>query len=304
MPSFDTSKLCGWAGPRQANAAWRRLAASFSPFQIVGAGRVSSRNTLRLWDFTRKVLGRDTENYRQLTGDCVAFGAKNAVEYVECVEIAQGDRESFEPIFPSYFYGTSRILVGGGRLRGKGGSLGSWMAKAVVEHGCLRSDFPGVPKYSKSIAQPWGDDQRHFEQFLEEGRLHPIKSAARITSWEALVAAVTNGYPCTIASNAGYNSELDRDGFNRRGPTWPHQMCVTAISDDSTKPWAGLLNSWGEKAHAPITDFETGDPWPKGMLRITKRDMSSMIASGECFAYSQFDGFMAQEFDSSIFGGR
>lgn len=289
--SFNT--LCGWAGEATANREWERLAAGFPEFLIAGATRGTAGQTARLWELVRRVLGKDTPNVPQKTGDCVSFGAKNAIEYVACVEIVRGDLEEFRSVFPPYLYATGRVLVGRNRLAGRAGSLGSWMAQAVVEHGVLRSDLPGVPAYSRQVADRWGDGDG-FRAFLNEGRQHPIRSAARITSWDALVAAVVNGYPCTIASNAGFTMQAASDGFHHRRGTWPHQMCVVAINDDARRPWVGLLNSWGD-AHGRLTDFETGEPWPAGTLRITRDAMESMLRSGECFAYSQFEGFPQQD---------
>lgn len=283
----------GWAGERQAANEWDRLASMFPIFSLAPmAGQYAGR-TGRLWEIVRQVLGTDTLNYPQKTGDCVSFGAKNAIEYVACVERFQGDREEIRPIFPPFLYATGRVLIGQNRLRGQAGSLGSWMARAVVEHGVLRSDFPGVPAYSGRLADRWGDGA-DFEQFLSEGRQHPVLSAARISRWDELVAAIINGYPCTIASNAGFQMRPGRDGYHERQGTWPHQMCVVGISDDPRRPWAGVLNSWGD-AHGRLRDFETDEPWPVGTLRVRREAIEQMLRSGECFAYSQFVGFPEQQ---------
>lgn len=291
---MNTSHLFGWAGTDAANRAWELIGESFPPFFIAHQLQPTTGGIARLWDLVRRVLNRDTENYRQETGDCVSFGAKNAIEYVQCAEILRGDLEEFQPVFPPYLYATGRVLVGENRLRGRAGSLGSWMAKAVVEHGVLRSNHDGVPRYSGSIADRWGNGDG-FQAFLTEGRRHPVRSAARITTWDALVAAIVNGYPCTIASNAGFSMTAGSDGFHHQRGTWPHQMCIVAISDDARRPWAGLLNSWGD-AHGRVVDFDSGEPWPVGTLRVRRDAIEGMLRTGECFAYSQFDGFPQQNF--------
>src|SRR5690606_28216367 len=149
------------------------------------------------------------------------------------------------------------------------------------------------PAYSGDVSDRWGDGDG-FRRFLDEGRQHPVRSAAKIDTWNELVAAIVNGYPCTIASNAGFTMKAGSDGFHRRRGTWPHQMCIVAICDDPRRPWAGLLNSWGD-AHGRIEDFETGEPWPVGTLRVRRDAIESMLRTGECFAYSQFDGFPQQD---------
>src|SRR5688500_14300313 len=70
-----------------------------------------------LYQVTRKLLGQDTKNYPQQIGDCVSFGAKNAIEYLMATEkLMKGDRELFRYVFPPYLYGTGRVYVGKGRL--------------------------------------------------------------------------------------------------------------------------------------------------------------------------------------------
>lgn len=282
----------GWAGHETARREWDRLAATFPSFFIAGQTRATAGRTARLWDLVRKVRGADTPNVPQATGDCVAFGAKNAVEYLACAEIVGGDLEEFRPAFPPYLYAIGRVLVGNGGLTGRPGSLGSWMAKAIVEYGVLRSDLPNVPAYSRAVADRWGDGEG-FREFLDEGRRHPVRSAARIDDWNSLIAAVTNGYPCTIASNAGFTMQAGHDGFHRRRGSWPHQMCVVAVGDDARRPWAGVLNSWGD-VHGRLIDFDSGEPWPPGTLRVRRDAIEQMLRTGECFAYSQFEGFPQQ----------
>jgi hypothetical protein len=294
---MDFNKFFGWAGQNQADDAWQIHKGFFLPsnaLPVVGSQEVS----VRLWDFVKKVLGDFTKNYPQQTGDCVAFGAKNAIEYVSCIEIAKGDAELFKNVYAPYLYAIGRVLIGNGRLRGKAGSIGSWMAKAVIQHGTIPADLQGLPPYAGSISDAWGDDRLaqggDFRNFLEIGRTHLIRSAARIENWDQLVGSIAAGYPCTIASNAGFTMKAGRDGYHARSGSWPHQMCFVAVSNKSSRPWAGLLNSWGD-VHGRIEDFETGEPWPIGTLRITREAAESMIRSGECFAYSQFDGFPMQD---------
>ena len=282
----------GWAGAQLALREWERIGNEFPKFEITGQSIRTAGRTARLWDLVRKVLGRDTRNYAQETGDCVSFGAKNAVEYLACIERFQGDPEEFRSVFPPFLYATGRVLAGDNRLRGRAGSLGSWMAQAIIKQGVLRSDFPGVPAYSGRLADRWGDGA-DFRDFLPEGRQHPVKTAARINSWKELAAAIFNGYPCTIASDAGFTMTPGRDGFHERHGRWPHQMCVVGVSDDSSAPWAGILNSWGD-VHGRVRDFETRDMWPIGMLRVRREAIEEMLREGECFAYSRFAGFPEQ----------
>jgi hypothetical protein len=82
----------------------------------------------------------------------------------------------------------------------------------------------------------------------------------------------------------------DSTGYHRRYGRWEHQMSIWGISDDPKRPWAAVKNQWGD-VHGEIVDFETGQPWPRGMLRVRPEDLEPAFKSGEVIAYSSFEGF-------------
>jgi hypothetical protein len=115
----------GWLGLEVAKKEWDLLKTS-STFRPLSLGPVRGSRRMMLHEVVRKVLGKDTENYPQEIGDCVSFGAKNAIEYLMCCErLLKGDAEKFRPVFAPYLYRTGRIYVGGGQLGNGDGSLGS-----------------------------------------------------------------------------------------------------------------------------------------------------------------------------------
>ena len=300
----------GWPGRAAAERAFDFVMQSLDPldpFPVTTAPPAAADGGVRLWDLVRKVRGEDTPNVPQETGDCVSFGAKNAVEYLQCAEIAAGQPEGFKPVFPPFLYATGRVLAGGGRLRGRAGSLGSWQAAAVRDHGVLRADAAGVPPYSRAVADAWGDGRKalgdradggatDFRDFLSLAADHPVGAAARVRSWAEVVAAVANGSPVTVASECGFTMSAGRDGYHERRGRWPHQMTIVAVCDDPAKPWAGLLNSWGD-AHGQLTDWQTGSPWPAGSLRVRREAIEEMLRTGEAYAYAAFAGFPPRRLD-------
>jgi hypothetical protein len=293
------SGLAGWVGKTKAAKHWLAVKDGGS-FVDLNLKNDSSRK-LMLYDVTRKVLGKDTENYAQEIGDCVSFGAKNAIEYVQCTEILmKGEREKFRSIFPPYLYGTGRVLVGQGQMNGTDGSSGSWMADAVIKYGTLAADEHNVPHYSGSIAHKWGDSPGPPKEFIAVAKEHPVKSAALISSWEELIAAICNGYPCTVASNQGFEMEARNDGFHAPSGTWSHQMCIIGVDDEHNEPYAIVLNNWGD-VHGQLKDFTTEEDLPVGVLRVKKRTIERMIAAGETFAYSNFEGFPEQPIAKELF---
>lgn len=231
--------------------------------------------------------------------NCVSFGAKNATEYLSCVQILVNGGMQFKNVFPPYYYGTGRVYVGGGRIGGDG-SLGSWMASAVQKYGTLFVDDKDVPSYSGSVARSWGSSRSTLDKYLPTAQDNLVKSAALVRTWDDLVAAIVNGYPCTCASNVGFTMEPNSQGFHRRRGSWAHQMCFVGVDDEYSTPYALILNSWGD-SHGRLKDFETSENLPMGILRVPREDAEAILRAGETFAFSQFDGFPEQKLDKYLF---
>lgn len=180
---------------------------------------------------------------------CVSFGAKHGTTFCSMVEIFKnGEAEKWRPVHPSYYYGTGRIYEGhsGGY---EDGSVGSWMAAAVMKWGSLFADEPGVPKYSGQLAKQWGADSRGIDKWKDTAMPFTVKSATQINSWDELVAAIVNGYACPTASSIGYSMEPSSDGFHRQTTNWNHQMCFFGVDDgykNGEEPYALLLNNWDD----------------------------------------------------------
>lgn len=301
IASHYASGLSGWAGKAKAQKAWEEIKGSpeFVPLDIKN---VQGDGRLMLFDVVKKVLGKFTENYPQEIGDCVSFGAKNAVEYLQCCEILmKGDREKFHNVFPPYFYGISRVQIGGGRIGcNSDGSVGSWAAQGVVKYGVLRSDFDGVPKYSGSIARKWGCNGAP-DMFIQEAKSFPVQSAAIVTNWDDFVKAITNGFPVTIASNVGFEMKV-RNGefYHRASGVWNHQMMGCGVSNTSEFTGAIILNNWGD-VHGRLKDEVTGEELPPGVLRVKKDVVEKMLRQGDSFAFSNFKGFPEQPVDKELF---
>jgi len=233
---------------------------------------------------------------------CVSFGARHATMLLSLADILlRGDREKFRSVFSPYYYGTGRIYVGGwGGYQD--GSVGSWMAKAVMLYGTLFSDEPGVPKYSGQVAKSFGAAARNgIDKFKATGIKYPVKSASLIKTWDDLAGSVVNGYPVPTASNLGYSMEPGRDGFHQQITKWNHQMCFIGIDETYGEDhYALLLNSWDD-VQGRLKDFQTGEDLPLGILRVRRKDVEKHLAQNECFAYSQFDGFPEQPIERSLF---
>lgn len=293
----------GWAGPEAVQQA-APIVAAMPDFELTGVRRDNSRANVRLWRFARQVNGGvDLPTFRQEIGDCVSMGAANAVNYLACTQIARdGHASDYHAAFPPYIYGTSRHQIGHDRLGRSDGSVGAWAAEAVRQFGVLAADSSGVPAYSGSVATQWGLAGPP-DEFVSRAAPFRVRTVAPVKSAGAVRDAVCNGYPVTIASDWGGLMKppiVDGRFVNRRATTWNHQMCVIGYDGESGRePYFYVLNSWGATAHGtPPDDAVPGGFW------VRTRDMESIVAQGDSFAYSSFDGFPAQSLDFRVIGER
>jgi hypothetical protein len=310
--AYERNVIVGWhefIEPGSVARSWELIKGSFLSFGIQGQTQATGNRKVFLHQLTWKLFPEVRNSrfavpdyYPQEIGDCVSFGARHGTMLLSLADILlRGDREKFRPVFSPYYYGTGRIYVGhsGGY---SDGSLGSWMAEAVMKYGTLFSDEAGVPKYSGQIAKSWGAyAQNGIDKFKPVASKYLVKSAAKITTWDDLVASLVNGYPVPTASNIGYSMEPSNDGFHRQTTNWNHQMCIIGVDETYNDDHYGLiLNNWGD-CHGHMKDFQTGEDLPIGILRVRRKDIEKHLAQQECFAYSQFDGFPEQPIERSLF---
>jgi hypothetical protein len=275
------------------------------PFFISGQTETTEDKRFAPWDDATEIASgqKFLKLYRQEIGDCVSHGMKNALEHLICIEIALlKEPERFHYCFPPWLYMISRMMNEGGRgqLGNSDGSLGSWMARTIRVHGVLRSDFPGVPAYSGSVAKQWGNSKEPKTQFGDEADNHLVKTVSQIKNGQQLWDALINGYMVTIASMWGANMRLKEEWgkhWYHGNDRWPHQMCyVAACSGDQAvcptggghPPAAYRLNSWGANAHGGVQ----GDGYPDGgWITLDDADRDIRSSGAECFVFSAFDGY-------------
>lgn len=303
--NFEARKdLMGW-GPinasneeriRFAGQAFEELVAEFLPFFIAGQTQSGAGKTVRAWDIFRKVVGHDPDLTPQPTGNCVAAASDDVVEGTQAIQIAAGANFSWRPIYNPFHYYTGRELVGKGRLRGGAGSVGSWQFTAHKLYGA--KELTGnLPAYNKRNVDAWGDGKaaegQHPKDFMDEAAPRLIKGGAQVTTWPELRDALYGGpFLATIANNRGYTMKPDKDGYHRPSGNWSHQRSLWGYAE-SGKDWMAIKNQWGD-VHGEIRDFETGELWPKGFLRVRLEDFIKYdlgMPGTECIIYSGFEGF-------------
>lgn len=244
---------------------------------------------------------------RQGIGDCVSWGAMHAVYCAESVDWTLG-KLAEPPMLPA-----TEAIYGGARVeaRGRDGSgrspIGGWSdgatgwgaARWLRDWGVVyREEVLGhdLRAYSADRAKAWGaygnGGQGDGGKLDLEAKRHPCKHVVAVKTWDELVAAVTSGYPVTIASSIGFNSgNRDADGFCRAAGTWMHQMAVIGVRFEqhgSPRDGALILNSWGPS-------YVGGGKWPAdmpdGSFWASREAIQSILNQGDSYAIGSVDGF-------------
>ena len=284
---------------------------------IVGAPS-SEGAVMKLYDFCKEVNGgQHLPCWRQETGDCVSMGSTCAINVRQCVGIILDLREgrpprTFKPAFPPWNYGVSRTdpEIGNGKLGNSAGSVGAWAVKAAQLRGVLPLD--GIAyQYSGKLADQWGRRPGPPRELYPLADQQKLQTFAQVSSYEAARDAIATALaPVTVASNQGFDMKSVEIGghlWGRPSGRWAHQMCFIAVDDTlPAPPWSrskkpgGLYcqNSWGPKAHWPT---EPPDGAPPGGFWVDRDTAERMLAAGDSYAWSDFDGFKPRGLDFSVF---
>lgn len=304
----------GWAGPYAALKAWESdaLRAEFIPFAITGhTPRTESRTRFAPWDNAiQKATGKKhLRKYAQLVGSCVSHGAKNAVENLACVEIAEkGEAEEFHDIYSPWYYLIGRCAPegGNGQMGNQDGSLGSWMAATIKIYGTLYYDDPGLPEYSAATEKLFGRDKSLIGKYKATAADNLVRGVARLRSADEVMNAILQGYMVTCASMWGAGMKAKKQYGKhwcwQNRDRWPHQMSCIAVCKGtdcphgvSHPPLIFRENSWGADTHAPADSDEVDGPGSGAWQ--TAEDVENDVSKGdsEYFAFSDQQGWPAKE---------
>lgn len=293
------NELCGWIHNPQA--VEMALESMLIP-RICGVDAITDTGkgkTTLLYQYLVKLVGKFNVRL-QTIGDCVSMGAACGIDVLKCTQhFVLGTGESWvaetatEPI-----YAASRVEIAGGQLGGGDGSNGIWAAQAMKKYGTLvRQKYGSIDLtvYSGQRARQWGMPRAGMPDELEPfSKEHIIKDFSQVRTWAEARDAIANGYPITIASGAGFTSTRDKDGFARPSGSWPHQMCLIAMKDDS-RPGALIQNSWGPTwISGPKGQYDI----PDGSFWVDADVLErNILSSGDSWALSNFVGFPPQKLD-------
>ncbi|QEH38664.1 hypothetical protein OJF2_72700 [Aquisphaera giovannonii] len=277
--------VTGWLG---IDSSQRACAGPFQGLAAAAPHLMGDTPTspVLLYKAWREVLGKDPDYPAQQIGDCVSFGHGHANDLLQCVEISLGEAAEFRETDTEFIYGTSREAAG---ILGRGdGSYGAAAVKAMTTVGVVSREMLGADgAYSGGRARAWGRAGVP-EAIKRQAAPYKLGSAALVSSWDELVAALVNGYPVTICSNQGFSLHRDRDGFCPAQGVWGHCMLIAGVRFD--RPGACILQSWG-----PDTpDGPTALDQPTFSFWADRRVVERILAAGDSWALSRAAAFVSR----------
>ncbi len=279
--------LCGWRG---ADELQRSFAGQFPTLagaapHLMAAG--APNDPILLYKAWRDVLGKDPAYPAQQIGDCVSFGHGHGNDLLQCIEISLGEPAVFQETDTEFIYGMSREVAG--ILGRQDGSYGAAAVKAMTTVGMVSRAMLGSDgRYSGQRARSWGLSGPPDSVKSEAG---PFKlgSAAQVTTWDELVAAMRNGYPVTICSNQGFTLTRDSDGFCRARGTWGHCMFIAGVRFD--RPGACICQSWGPDCPTGPTALDQ----PGFSFWADRAVVEHILGEGDSWALSKSPEFEKRE---------
>lgn len=115
-----------------------------------------------------------------------------------------------------------------------------------------------------------------------------IKSIGKVTTYEQIRDAITNGYPVCVASSIGFNMRPRVDKGKNWGVTfghWNDAMTLIGVDDDDRRPGCYGVHHWGDVHGKPIDDAPPGGFW------IDADVITKMAKMDDAWAVSELQGF-------------
>lgn len=238
-------------------------------------------------------------------GDCVSHGWAHAIETGSAVELSQGTNGEFHRVATETIYGGARCQARDTSFAGwSDGAVGSSAALWVTKWGVLFRqpyDLVDLSVYSSQRAKNYGAYGCPAE-LVPIAKQHPVKTVALVRSFLEGAAAVEAGYPIAVCSQVGFGptggNVRDSQGFLRASNVWGHCMCFIGVRWGD-RPGLLCINSWGINwVSGPTWPNETSEDdidriptQPPGSFWIDAKTCDRMLAGGDSFAISKYEGF-------------
>ena len=300
------SRLCGWRPDEKRTAAFRSENGTL--FQANPSLAMTENKDVSLWLPLMSVLPR-WQRDAQGIGSCVAWGAELTATMIMAIQHVKGTGQFVAEAATEPIYGGCRVEALGKKAGGyQDGATGSWAAKWLRDWGCiLRLDYSQQTKnaehdlrtYDVKKEKEWGNfgcGGRNDNDMLDgAARVMPIQHVVACESVAEAAAAVSNLYPLTIASMAGFGDmKRDANGICRRVGQWAHQMMIGGIRYRAGAPQFRCFQSWGPKSCSGPDPGITHPAISGCSWWITAEDMEWILRTGDCWIMGDIKGLPRQ----------
>lgn len=261
----------------------------FSEPNIKGMGQ--GKRAL-LFGYLRQLDPRAFEE-KQITGDCVAHGSRNARDMTRVARIlAHGE--------PWAFYKRGALEP----TYGARGHSGQGMSPAMASRferdvGFLAREDYGVVDLStySSVGIGWGG--RGVPSEVKEKCDKKVGTITLVRSQADLMDAMVNGYAAHSGQYAAWSAEPNKQHYHSRvSPGWHHDMAIGGY-DDTKKFWPFrvwfLMQEWGQWNQAPKEWPDDYPPYVPGMIVVKDDDFQVCIENEDCWVYSDVGGYPPQK---------
>jgi hypothetical protein len=260
-----------------------------------GAKKIKGSGKNKLSTPYKSVLKFDKKAYeeRQVTGDCVSHGTRNACDISRAIEIdIHKQKEGW------IARGATEAIYGARGWAGQGMSC-SRAAEFVSKTGgvLVRKNYKGVvdlTKYQGMLGAGWGG-RGLPDKVIDLADDHQIKTVSLVRTVEEARDALANGYGMAVCSSYGFSNKRDSKGFARVSGSWAHCMAWIACDDTSNEPAFLVQNSWGKFNDGGHPEW---GPIPDGSFLIHADVAEGMLKQNGAYAFSEFDGFPLQKLPS------
>jgi hypothetical protein len=296
----------GWSPDHDAES---RDVPTFRTFADTPAGQFAGElpKSVFLWQAETKLTGQPTPLKDQNpTGSCVGFGTTTAIERSLAADVAQrnGDPGEFAHFSEEVTYAGSKVQGArslGASVSRDDGSAGVFAQKWVTQVGGM------VPKaaygqldlttYSAARARAWNLSGCPAE-LLAVARKYPVKSAAKVTSWQQAKQALASGYGIAGCASWSFARQRNADGVasaTREG--WNHCMAIDGYYTDGAREYGHVENSWS--TIPGVGPYHTGPTgWGNPTTAGFWADCAAVeraLKQGDSYAYSGATGFAAKK---------
>lgn len=230
---------------------------------------------------------------RQVTGDCVAHSARNAVDVTRAFEIlVLKEAESF-------LLRSATEAIYGSRGNNGQGMTCSGAAKFINQTGgiLLRKKYGNVDLTTYKGDKGWGRSGVPAS-LVAEAKKNQVKTVSLVRTVEEARDAIANGYAISVCSDQGFSEIRDKNGIANPKGSWMHAMAWVAVDDTKERLNETLFlvqNSWGKWNKGPKVHNQ-----PEGSFWIRESVAARMLSQNGSWVYSNVDGFPPRKVDWTL----